>query len=956
VDALEKKEKTFEVNDEKTSQLGWSQIQSFKELTSESLYHSKTTYHLWPEVQYISLDSNQHSDLKIRSVNKDVIVHCSQGGADAVKVGDFIVGSSEGSFWTHEDVDVNWRAQSSSSIKGLVLTRKVESIAPSSIENCFNVKTSQVHPIELFHSFHVEAETHRPYDISYNLQRRTRKLQTTPFAKPDKPAVLCDDAAFKDNWSTDPQSFSDPNFEYNLGGVNGCAFYNYAIPGSINFNYNVETHSADVPSIPLRSEAIDGVSCNDCYIFMGANVFAIIDYFGTGSTIDFEAKLAGGIGVNVNMELDNPSVQGAQTFQLVAASGEATKFKLGNSGLTGSFQNGGLTATVSGSGSSSFSAKAGGGASTSAYLEIMYATQNPLPWSFPNDINWQVTAPYMGYSNFQINQVTITTVLNGIEKFTLEYNWLGVWWIGADFTINYGATVSYEYGGGAQANSQSLSVSLGSPLTGHIKTVYGPGDEVPVIVNYKGFAPGKPFHLYYSLQGVLAAPQGLSIMHQVYTASHTGAGAITTSWIVPWDHYLTDSITSEPTKHITVRSSSTGPGRVAVSDTAFKIEMRNNNVLVTSPKYGSDVPLHGMFSVKWDKSLLSHFASIPGAGGLGQSIEDSLVTILAVPVSSANLDAFLQTGSSNEVKGVALVENVANTGSAVVAFPATDVFKESDAVVIFVKSSKYSNIFGWSGVLKISATFGSGTPINGQDEPQTDFYDDANGDDDSVDDTAYYGNIENGGNSVESDPEDPSFWDAAMNPSHFHFGNSSGNFTDDYISGNTTDDDASATDKSEFSMMALPEPQRRSAMSVCNWGTVTLSINVEGSFDDFFLSGKRIPIGVSTGSRTLYGPVSACVHADGHGPDMIEMADSSTIGTATTTEASSVTSSSKIALSSAMIAIITICAIVVAMLGVVFVVLYRNRKSIHVEGRVSEVAMTPIVTTNPLNSTSTSTV
>ena len=116
-------------------------------------------------------------------------------------------------------------------------------------------------------------------------------------------------------------------------------------------------------NISLVGSGISGVTCMNCYVYIGAQLNAVVNYFNSGTTLNLEHRMAGKLGVNVDLQLSNPTVSGVQTFTLIPASRNwTTLITSGNDylnpfltpsckSLVVKMKIGAFTATVSGTGS-----------------------------------------------------------------------------------------------------------------------------------------------------------------------------------------------------------------------------------------------------------------------------------------------------------------------------------------------------------------------------------------------------------------------------------------------------------------------------------------------------------------------------------------------------------------------------------------------------------------------------
>jgi hypothetical protein len=106
----------------------------------------------------------------------------------------------------------------------------------------------------------------------------------------------------------------------------------------------------------LTTTGVSGVACINCYAYIGASVGVTLDYYSSGSQVDFEIKLTGRTGVNMGLDLNQPSVSGAQKIVVMDSQPSSAEVSLLSyaqvRGLHMYTRFGGLTMTVSGAGSS----------------------------------------------------------------------------------------------------------------------------------------------------------------------------------------------------------------------------------------------------------------------------------------------------------------------------------------------------------------------------------------------------------------------------------------------------------------------------------------------------------------------------------------------------------------------------------------------------------------------------
>lgn len=137
---------------------------TFENLTSQSIYAVKSTYHLRKDSRFISLD--KESDLaEIVNITANEIYYCSE---QRPRIGDFFIGSASGS-WTNGTSTMHWKSYGISN-RGLVFARKVHLDAIQIVllpsQKCYNVPTKPIHPLELFQTMQVSANSQLPLDYT----------------------------------------------------------------------------------------------------------------------------------------------------------------------------------------------------------------------------------------------------------------------------------------------------------------------------------------------------------------------------------------------------------------------------------------------------------------------------------------------------------------------------------------------------------------------------------------------------------------------------------------------------------------------------------------------------------------------------------------------------------------------------------------------------------------------
>lgn len=333
--------------------------------------------------------------------------------------------------------------------KGLVLLRKIvksERIEDEEMKGCTKLHTEDIHPLQLFESMRIESIGESPFqhtskerspedniDKSVDSEsppgagvRLDRKALST-IVTPDYPVTHCDisDAAYFYG--------SGNNYAYKVGPSQGCAEYSADLPGSFNFNYDYATGTAAIPSYDLGG----GISCVNCYVFLGAGVLIIVQY--KKGNFDIEAKVGGGLGYSANVNIVNPIVSSSYDIALIKGSSNFKVSSLGSSLQLG-YKLGGLTATLSGSGSATGSLSFGSAQSFDSTMGVLYSSTSGL--SFPTKTHSTYVSPYFNASSFQVKSLSVGLTLTVSEAFFLSYSG----YITYSFSANLASSVSHSIG------------------------------------------------------------------------------------------------------------------------------------------------------------------------------------------------------------------------------------------------------------------------------------------------------------------------------------------------------------------------------------------------------------------------------------------------------------------------------------------------------------------------------
>ena len=183
--------------------------------------------------------------------------------------------------------------------------------------------------------------------------------------------------------------------------------------------------TATTKSVDLQA----GVTCVNCYAYLGSSLLVVVRYGYDSNTFDFEIKAGGDVGFRVDIEVQDPSISLSKTVTILNAESTYTTVSLGQ-GLYLGHKFGGLTATLTGSGSAighaSFSTKQ----SLKSNVVLNYLPSS-VTTSFTKSGNY--SSPIYTSGSFSSNNFNVGVSLRGTEDFYLTF--------GGVLTFNFGTNV-----------------------------------------------------------------------------------------------------------------------------------------------------------------------------------------------------------------------------------------------------------------------------------------------------------------------------------------------------------------------------------------------------------------------------------------------------------------------------------------------------------------------------------
>ena len=145
----------------------------------------------------------------------------------------------------------------------------------------------------------------------------------------------------------------------------------------------------------------------------------------------------------------------------------------------------------------------GVGANANAYIgvEYEYMSSSYYGFEFPSNAEFSYIPPYLSYTSFEMDALTLAVELTATQDFSIGYYWIDVDWLGADFTVEFSGQAEYQYTGSAQVSDISVSagvtgaamqvssnaaanvIELGQALTATSSVASArPGDIIPITV------------------------------------------------------------------------------------------------------------------------------------------------------------------------------------------------------------------------------------------------------------------------------------------------------------------------------------------------------------------------------------------------------------------------------------------------------------------------------------------
>jgi len=645
---------------------------TYDSIANKALHTTTTSIQLFEDKQYFSLDDNLISN-NIYDITNDHIIDCNNHD---ISVDDYYIG-------THNSNNANVHEHSNNGAKvGFIFSRQVTRLEDININSvtCKKVTTELVHPIQIMDT-EIVSEISFPYNRIYVPTDRNL-LEKSSFLRPDSPLLLCTDEKFLSKQGSIHKNGGDTinvhgipiDYDYALDiKGNECIDLSATVPGSINFN-----HASGTKAINQLINLGNGVTCSNCYSFLGAGILAVFNVFGgKASTFAFEAKDAGGAGFNIEIVINNPTISAAKYFNL-AKEGPVSSIPI-VAGLSLDVNFGGAWATVKGSGSAQGKATFSSGYTLLEEDHIMYANSR---WSAQYSlINSNQLEPKYSNNGIRLSTTSLSVIVSISAR--IRYSFGGsipVVNVGAkiDFSSVLTATAQFIKGAAAQSLSLSMDNAERSLFSRFQIEKYYPGDSIHFKINYSGLNPNEEHHLYFNLHKPSDSSSGFPIKMHKFRSSKSGNGEIKTEWKIPHDTKFSQDNCNHGLDFSVHSSSRTdryfSPKKICI----MQRRSGKEESIINYPNNGLSLTINRGFIIKWNKDALKYFKHKPGTDGLGSEEIPNKINILLISVDNG--------------KAYQIAANVNNTGSYYIRFDGPLFNNEHRYFIALHDSNEYSHI------------------------------------------------------------------------------------------------------------------------------------------------------------------------------------------------------------------------------------------------------------------------
>jgi hypothetical protein len=653
----------------------------YEDIIKQAIHTTTTTTELFHDKEYFSLDNPSISQ-NIEEIGERYLIDCA---THDIHIGDYYIGTSKSN-----NKSIKQQSNHDSQV-GFIFSRQVKSI--ENINGCKKITTEKVHPLQIMNT-KIVSEISFPYNRvivpSSNNNSSRKLLESSAFTTPDPPLLLCTNQKVLSKLATINKKGSsrinvrgipiDYDYALDIKG-NECIDVSTTVPGSINFN-----HASGLTAINSNIKLSEGITCTNCYSFLGASILAVFNIFGGDtSTFAFEAKDAGGAGFNIGILISNPSVSASKYFNL-AKSGPVSSIPI-VAGLSLDVNFGGAWATVKGTGSVKGRATFSSGYTLLEEDHVMYAKSK---WSAEHKlINSNQLKPSYTDNGIKLSTATFSVIASISAR--IQYSFGGsipVVNVGAtiDFSSVLTATAQYIKGKSQQVLEFSFDDSRALLARKNIRTNsqlhhYYPGDSVNLKVKYSGLNPNENHEFYFNLHKNGDNSKGYPIKIHKFKSSKSGSGEERIEWKVPYDTKFTQNNCKHPDTKISVHSSAK-LDRYYLPDKLCLSHRRNyiKNPTFEYPKDGEVYDTSRKMHIKWEKNRLKYFKHMPGTDGLGSEQNPNKISVVIV--------------SHNNGKAYQLANNINNTGSYYASIP-DSILSNGEQFFMVIHDARENSHIAW---------------------------------------------------------------------------------------------------------------------------------------------------------------------------------------------------------------------------------------------------------------------
>jgi hypothetical protein len=434
----------------------------------------------------------------------------------------------------------------------------------------------------------------------------------------------------------------------------------------------------------------DGITCEECYAFLGAGILIILQYGYNGDSFDIEVKGGGGAGVSAFINMKNPSISAARTLVLQKPATKYLKTSFG--GLYFSYKFGGMNATLSGSGGARGSMRFGSAQSAYGAQGLLYSSSDGL--SFPSVYRSQSISPSLSTSTISASSLNLGLELMAAQNFAVGYSS----YLSIEFDANIAGSIEYSYGpssfasvsvlsGNADADRTSRTLRTQNDAAANASYLnFVPGDVTVIKFEYSDFNPLESTILFYSIQK--SDGNTHPIMQRNFTSSSTGSGIFETSWTVPWDFALAGE--GRDNTQVVVKVSNSLFNSYKSESFATTLFTEEDGIF-SAPHAFEVIAVMTPYTLRWASTLLHYFRPTQWGTGFGEEVQSSAVTFEVVAER-----IFLNGSVRSSIPYRNLTQGpVSNTGECVVTFPES-LLDTGDRFYISVHAKGNSETSGWS--------------------------------------------------------------------------------------------------------------------------------------------------------------------------------------------------------------------------------------------------------------------